>query len=161
MSCLEEVPGKSQQTLPRWIADNDERADLVHIDGDHDTQAARTDLRNAKSIARSCARVVFDDTCFSPLKAVWAEMLEAQLISLPARQFCTTTRHGIARYTQKPAKPDDLLSALRPALEHRGRMRHVLVMAPTDHGQDSLLGYLTRHRLWSGKAASAKMLGCS
>ena len=27
-------------------------ADLVHIDGDHDPAAARTDLRNAKAVAR-------------------------------------------------------------------------------------------------------------
>ncbi|CAE6909356.1 HYDIN [Symbiodinium natans] len=165
------VPGKSQQTLPKWAADNEERAlapflkgpgaDLVHIDGDHDPAAARADLRNAKSVARSGAWVVFDDTCFSPLKAVWAEMLETKLISVPQRQFCATSRHssyGIARYTPKAGKPEDLLWNLRPALEHRGRMRHVLVMAPTDHGQDSLLGYLSKHRTWPGKASSSKKL---
>ena len=69
-------------------------ADLVHIDGDHDPAAARADLRNAKSVARSGAWVVFDDTCFSPLKAVWAEMLETKLISVPQRQFCATSRHS-------------------------------------------------------------------
>ncbi|CAE7884584.1 eEF2 [Symbiodinium microadriaticum] len=152
------VPGKSQQTLPKWTAENSERADLVHIDGDHDPAAARTDLRNAKTAARSGAWVVFDDTCFSPLKAVWTEMLESQLITLPARQFCLTSRHGIARYSQQACKQEDLLSGLRPALEHRGRLRHILVMAPTDHGQDSLLGYLSRHRSCTGKAVSKKLL---
>ncbi|CAE7746562.1 efbA, partial [Symbiodinium pilosum] len=152
------VPGKSQQTLPRWVADHEERADLIHIDGDHDPQAAKADLKNARALARLGAWVVFDDTCFTPLKAVWNEMLEAQFISIPERQFCATTRHSIARYVQKHSKQDDLLSILRPALEHRGRMRHVLVMAPTDHGQDSLLGYLCKHRLWSGKASSKKLV---
>jgi len=50
-----------------------------------------------------------------------------------------------------------LLWDLSPALEHRGRMRHCLVLAPTDHGQDSLLGYLSRHRLWRGTAPVRKL----
>ncbi len=29
------------------------------------------------------------------------------------------------------------------------------VLAPTDHGQDSLLGYLSKHRLWRGNQPSA------
>ena len=41
-------------------------------------------------------------------KAVWNEMLEAQFISIPERQFCATTRHSIARYVQKHSKQDDL-----------------------------------------------------
>jgi len=45
-----------------------------------------------------------------------------------------------------------------PVLGHRGRMRHVLVLAPTDHGQDSLLGYLSRHRSWQGKAPVSRKL---
>ena len=61
-------------------------------------------------------------------------------------------------YSQQSGKQEDLLSGLRPALEHRGRMRHILVMAPTDHGQDSLLGYLSRHRSCTGKAVSKKLL---
>lgn len=41
------------------------------------------------------------------------------------------------------------------------------VLAPTDHGQDSLLGYLSKHRLWRGNQPSASkklllggILGC-
>ena len=54
--------------------------------------------RCCSSMMSSDCKVVFDDTCFSPLKAVWTEMLESQLITLPTRQFCLTSRHGIARY---------------------------------------------------------------
>eukprot|EP00439_Symbiodinium_sp_Y106_P077882 s410_g16.t1 len=123
-----------------------------------DILAAAFPGRLRLAVARFGAWVVFDDTCFSPLKAVWTEMLESQLITLPTRQFCLTSRHGIARYSQQSGKQEDLLSGLRPALEHRGRMRHILVMAPTDHGQDSLLGYLSRHRSCTGKAVSKKLL---
>lgn len=38
------------------------------------------------------------------------------------------------------------------ALLHRHRQRHMLVIAPTDHGTDSLLGYLAKHRSWPGQA---------
>ena len=62
-------------------------------------EAAKADLQNAKAVARHGAWVVFDDTCFSPLRAVWSEALETQLVEPPSESitFCPTTRHGIAR----------------------------------------------------------------
>ena len=64
-----------------------------------DFEAAKADLQNAKAVARHGAWVVFDDTCFSPLRAVWSEALEAQLVEPPSESitFCPTNRHGIAR----------------------------------------------------------------
>ena len=152
------IAGKSQQTLPRWARDSELRADLLHIDGDHDPQAARTDLQNAKQVARDGAWVVFDDTCFSPLKAVWAEALDTQLLQMSTVEFCPTNRHGIARFHRAAPKRDDLLWDVAPALTHRGRMRHVIVLAPTDHGQDSLLGYVSKHRLWRGHVTKQSKL---
>lgn len=35
---LQLVPGRSQQTLCRWARENQLRADLIHIDGDHDPE---------------------------------------------------------------------------------------------------------------------------
>ncbi|CAJ1424336.1 unnamed protein product [Effrenium voratum] len=156
---LQLVPGRSQQTLTRWAKENSLRADLVHIDGDHAAPAAKADLQNARQAARGGAWVVFDDVCFTPLKAVWAEALASGLIVDPQVEFCPTNRHGIARYARSPRPREDPLDLL-PVLSHRGRQRHVLVLAPTDHGQDSLLGYLTRHRLWRSeeKLVGAKKL---
>eukprot|EP00435_Cladocopium_sp_Y103_P072469 s352_g40.t1 len=164
---LQLVPGRSQQTLPRWARENQLRADLIHIDGAHEPEAAKADLQNAKAVARHGAWVVFDDTCFSPLRAVWGEALESQLVEPPSESitFCPTNRHGIARYVRAPARraaaTEDLLWELAPVLEHRGRMRHVLVLAPTDHGQDSLLGYLSKHRLWRGNQPATSKKLCS
>ena len=154
------VPGRSQQTLPRWAQNHrNSRADLLHIDGDHDPHAARADLRNAKAVARDEAWVVFDDTCFSPLRAVWNEALDSKLLQVPDRvKFCPTNRHGIARYHRPKPKREEPLWDLAPALAHRGRMRHVLVLAPTDHGQDSLLGYVSRHRLCKGHTSKQSKL---
>lgn len=152
---LQLVPGRSQQTLCRWARENQLRADLIHIDGDHDPEAAKADLLNAKAVARQNAWVVFDDTCFTPLRSVWAEALEAQVVETSRSAFCPTNRHSIARYVRSHRAKDDILWDLAPVLEHRGRMRNVLVLAPTDHGQDSLLGYLSKHRLWRGNQPSA------
>lgn len=156
---IELVPGRSQQTIPRWAHSPSARADLIHIDGDHEAEAARLDLVQGVAVSRPGAWVVFDDICFSPLKAVWNEMLSAGVIRLPELHFCPTNRHGIARYARQASKAcDELLWDLTPAIEHRGRTRHVLVLAPTDHGQDSLLGYLTKQRPWQGRAPHCRKL---
>ena len=60
-------------------------------------EAAKADLLNAKAVARQNAWVVFDDTCFTPLRSVWAEALEAQVIETSRSAFCPTNRHSIAR----------------------------------------------------------------
>ena len=42
---LQLVPGRSQQTLPRWARENQLRADLIHIDGAHEPEARSTKER--------------------------------------------------------------------------------------------------------------------
>ena len=153
---LQLVRGRSQQTVPRWVQQG-LRADLVHIDGDHEAEAAKSDLRNCRNAARAHAWVVFDDICFSPLRHVWQEAIETQMVK-PV-ELCATNRHGIARYVRPAGKREDLLWELTPTLQHRGCWRHLIVLAPTDHGQDSLLGYLSKHCLWRGSGKQCKLRG--
>lgn len=156
---LQLVAGKSQQTIPAHARSHCLRADLLHIDGDHRDFAARADLENCAKLARAGALVIFDDICFSPLAAVWKELHERGLLKETELPLSPTNRHGVASYTRPPPKAcDELLWDLTPALAHRGRMRHVLVLAPTDHGQDSLLGYLMKHRSWQGRAQKCQKL---
>lgn len=151
------VRGRSQQTVLRWAQESGLRADLVHIDGDHEAEAARCDLRNCRAAARAHAWLVFDDICFSPLKAVWREAIETQVVT-PV-ELWPTNRHGTGRYVRPASKREDLVWELTPTLHHRGRWRHVIVLAPTDHGQDSLLGYLSKHCLWRGGGKQLKLRG--
>ena len=65
-------------------------------------EAAKADLLNAKAVARQNAWVVFDDTCFTPLRSVWAEALEAQVLETSRSAFCPTNRHSIARQVGIP-----------------------------------------------------------
>lgn len=164
---IELILGRSQRTLPDYARTRGGCiADLLHIDGDHSPAGAKADLQNAAMLARPGAWVVFDDVCFSPLKAVWNEahrnglvddgMWESQHEVLGLQP---TNRHGISTYVRSKVKGShELVSEVEPILSHRGRMRHVLVLAPTDHGQDSLLGYLTKHRLFQGGVSTSKRL---
>jgi predicted O-methyltransferase YrrM len=156
---LELLRGRSQQTVPERLCSSRLRADLFHIDGDHSPAGARTDLQNCALLARPGAQVVFDDVCFSPLKAIWTELHDAGLLKQTSFQMCPTNRHGVAVYSRPPPKTNNsLMWDISPALEHRGRMRHVLVLAPIDHGQDSLLGYLAKRRPWDGRAPKSLKL---
>lgn len=47
---LQLVPGRSQQTLPRWARENYLRADLIHIDGAHESEAMRNFTPNVEYI---------------------------------------------------------------------------------------------------------------
>uniref|UniRef100_A0A0G4F7N4 Tr-type G domain-containing protein n=1 Tax=Chromera velia CCMP2878 TaxID=1169474 RepID=A0A0G4F7N4_9ALVE len=140
--------------MPEYARDNPNfKADLFHIDGDHQPENAKADLVNALRLARPSAVVIFDDICFSPLKAVWTEALQSGLLSPLEVEIAGSSRQGVACFSRSPQKgPGDLFFDLSPVISHRGRIRNVIVLAPTDHGQDSLLGYLTRHRSWTGVA---------
>ena len=64
---------------------------------------------------------------------------------------CQTTEGGYANITHLT------LTFAKPLVQSSCGSK---VLAPTDHGQDSLLGYLSKHRLWRGNqpATSKKLL---
>jgi len=45
---FEFVPGDSKQTVPNYLSDHSELADLIYIDGDHSYEGALTDIINMK-----------------------------------------------------------------------------------------------------------------
>ena len=68
-------PGNSRHTVPAWAeqlsrsaATPSEKApcDVILVDGDHSMQGASADLRNFRTLARSLAPVVVDDTATAP-----------------------------------------------------------------------------------------------
>lgn len=53
--------------------------DLIHIDGNHDTEYARADFNNCLPLLKTGGYLVMDDTSFTSVKPVCAEILAAGL----------------------------------------------------------------------------------
>jgi predicted O-methyltransferase YrrM len=62
------VKGSSTETVPTYRG---EQIDLAHIDGCHDGPVAYTDFMNTIKLVKQGGYVVFDDTWFQHLRALW------------------------------------------------------------------------------------------
>jgi hypothetical protein len=57
------IEGDSTKTVPAWIAANPARKfDLLHVDGGHAPEIAKSDLENAIRLARQGGLIILDDT---------------------------------------------------------------------------------------------------
>ncbi|WP_198042311.1 O-methyltransferase [Kitasatospora azatica] len=80
------ILGDSRTTLPRYAARADRPLfDLAFVDGGHEVEVARADLRNARALCRPGAHVVIDDlTPWRPWgvgpTAAWREAIADGLI---------------------------------------------------------------------------------
>lgn len=64
--------GNSRTSVPAWVAENNNRCDMLLVDGDHSAKGAMLDLINLRPAATEGARVVVDDVAIGsgPLQAL-------------------------------------------------------------------------------------------
>lgn len=98
------IKGNSTTKLPEFVKDHPAiKFDGFHVDGCHLAEVARQDLVNCFSLAEDQAIVIFDDTDYPHLDAVWKEFVDGNKIvpvDLYSEHFFPTFKwhHAIGKY---------------------------------------------------------------
>jgi predicted O-methyltransferase YrrM len=94
------IKGNSIITLPKFISENPKTTfDLIFIDGGHEYNIVKTDLKNCKKLAHKNTLIILDDTVFDktpdysigPTK-IWSELLDKGEIIELGRSAATDGR---------------------------------------------------------------------
>lgn len=94
--------GDSRKTLPTYIMNylSQDKFDLVHIDGGHDTEVVLSDVRYSKLIAKPTAYVIYDDIWLPHLAGVYVNQLLGKYVTTVNDEFHATPQytHQLCRF---------------------------------------------------------------
>lgn len=83
--------GDSTQTLPGHNAEYD----LIHIDGGHETEVARSDIENSYRLSRPGSVLIMDDYDYTNLHVLWNEYVAKLTLTSLDIQLYKTPHHDI------------------------------------------------------------------
>lgn len=73
---MEIIYGDSKKTLPKFVENNKEVFDLIHIDGGHDYETLNSDYKNSYLLCQKDGKIVIDDTDYSVIDDFYKKILQ-------------------------------------------------------------------------------------